>query len=331
MTMQAYVGSASSGSGVPDGAVHLLTIGTGGVELSSCITGLSCNPSYLALHPDRHTLYGVDEAEAGRVIAWRVDPETPGRLEQVGGPRSSGGAGPCHLVMHGDGGHILVANYGDGSVSALPVRADGSLGEPSHVIPGQASGHAHMVAVDTDREQTLTVDLGTDRINRYRFGDGRLEPIGSISIHAGGGPRHLVIRDGFAYVACELDSTISVVDLRSNTEITTVSTLPPRSTETSYPSAIRMSSDGRFLYVGNRGPDTITRFAVRGAEVVRVDEVTSGGDHPRDLVLSPDGRHLVVANQVSGNLSVLAVARDGSTAETIQTMQLPRASCIVWI
>ena len=331
MTMHAYVGSGSSGFGVPDGAVHLLTMRAGRPELSSCLSDLSCNPTYLALHPDRRTLYSVDEAQSGRVIAWRTDAEAPERLEPLGEPSPSGGSGPCHLVVHEDGGHLLVANYGDGSVSALPVLADGSLGEPTHVIAGQATSHAHMVALDIDREQVLTLDLGTDRINRYRLDDGRFEPIGSISIHAGGGPRHMVFRDELAYVACELDSTISVIDLSVNVEIAAVSTLPISSAETSYPSAIRMSSDGRFLYVGNRGPDTIARFSVRGADVVRVGETPSGGDHPRDLVLTPDGKHLVVANQVSGHLSVLAVTDDGSPGETVQAMQLARVSCIAWI
>lgn len=330
MTMRAYVGSGSSAFGVSDGAVHLLTMSADRLDLSACLSDLSCNPTFLALHPDRRTLYGVDEGQAGRIFAWRTDPEAPERLEPLGEPRSSGGSGPCHLAAHQNGRHLLVANYGDGSITVFPVLSDGSLDESTHVRAEQAMSHAHMVAFDIDREQILTLDLGTDRINRYRLDDGRLEPIGAISIHAGGGPRHLVICDELAYVACELDSTISVVDLTVNAEITVVSTLPPSSTETSYPSAIRMSSDGRFLYVGNRGPDTVARFAVRGAEIVRLGETPSGGDHPRDLILTPDERHLVVANQVSGDLTVFTVT-DGSPGETVQAIHLERASCIAWI
>lgn len=330
---RAYVGSSASDDGRPDGSIHLLQLDAGHATVLPCLEALAANPSHLALHPDGRTLYAVDEARSGRVLAWRVAPDDPARLTPLGPARPAGGAGPCHLAIDASGSHLLVSNYVDGALTALPIASDGSVGEPSDVVPGAPGGHAHMAHPDPSRDQILVADLGLGEIARYRLdpGRGRWERLGEIAIHDGAGPRHLVVRGDLAYVACELDATVAVVDLRAGVELASVATHPTEPDRTVYPSAIRLSADGTTLYVGNRGPETVARLRVDGAEVEYVDETPCGGTHPRDLDLSPDGRHLVVANQVSGGLAVLPVDGDGGLGAPIQTIPLARASGIAWI
>lgn len=330
---RAYIGSAASGEGHPDGAIHLLHLDDGQATLLPCLEALASSPTHLALHPDGHTLYAVDEARSGRVLAWRVALDDPTRLTQLGPPRPAGGAGPCHLALDASRSHLLVSSYVDGALTALPIASDGSVGEPSDVVPGAPGGHAHMAYPDPSREQVLVVDLGRDEITRYRLDPalGRWERLGAIAIHDGGGPRHLVVHGDLAYVACELDATVAVVDLGAGVELASVATHPAEPDRTVYPSAIRLSGDGATLYVGNRGPDTVARLRVHGTDVQYLDETPCGGTHPRDLDLSPDGRHLVVTNQLSGGLAVLPVAGDGSLEEPIQAIPLARASGIAWI
>src|SRR5690606_18944669 len=69
----------------------------------------------------------VNEAEGkpgGAVASFRIDRET-GKLEYIN-QRNAGGSVPCYLTVTRDGRFVLVANYGDGTLSVLPIR-DGVL------------------------------------------------------------------------------------------------------------------------------------------------------------------------------------------------------------
>ena len=116
------------------------------------------SPSFLAIHPSKRFLYAAGEATnlggkpVGAVSAFKLDAKT-GQLTLLN-QESSGGAGPCHLAVDPTGKCLLVANYGSGSIAALPIRADGSLAEPSAVIQHQGSSvnpqrqagpHAHFI------------------------------------------------------------------------------------------------------------------------------------------------------------------------------------------
>jgi 6-phosphogluconolactonase len=69
--------------------------------------------------------------------------------------------------------HVLVANYGSGSVAVLPLQADGQLQEPSVMIQHRGSGpnpqrqkgpHAHSINLDAAQRFAFAADLGLDQI-----------------------------------------------------------------------------------------------------------------------------------------------------------------------
>lgn len=311
--MRAYLGAATaSGAGSPAEGITILEIdGPAITPVGLGMHGVP-NPMYLALGPRPDVLYTVHEVAQGALSAWRVDGS---RLEALGSSQSAGGADPCHVSVHPSGSHLFAANYGDGTVAVLPVLDDGSIGSATSVVKHEGTGpnaarqegpHAHMVLFDGD--VLLAVDLGTDAIYRYRLDPdwGRLELLDVVDLPPGAGPRHLVVRGRTAFVANELDSTVSVVDLDAGTVTATSSTLAPGDEAQCMPSAIRLSADGRFLYVANRGPDTIAVLTADDNPTV-IDTVPTGGVHPRDATLSPDGAYLYVANQFSDTVAVFAV------------------------
>lgn len=311
--MRAYLGAATSGGGGnPAEGITILEIdGPTITPVGSGAHGVP-NPMYLAFGPRPDVLYTVHEVTEGAVSAWRIDGS---QLVEVGAAQSVGGTHPCHLGVHPSGSHVFVANYADGTVAVLPVLEDGSLGPATSVVQHEGTGpntarqegpHAHMVLADG--EILLAVDLGTDAIYRYELDPdwGRLELLDVIDLPPGAGPRHLVVRGRTAFVANELDSTVSVVDLDAGTVTATSSTLAPGDEAQSMPSAIRLSADGRFLYVANRGPDTIAVLTADDNPTL-IDTVPTGGVHPRDATLSPDGANLYVANQFSDTVAVFAV------------------------
>ncbi len=94
----------------------------------------------------------------------------------------SGGQGPCHLAVDATGANVLVANYGNGSVSVLPVAADGRLSAPAVVIQHKGSSvdrrrqegpHAHEVVLDAANRLAVVPDLGLDHLQLYDFDAGK--------------------------------------------------------------------------------------------------------------------------------------------------------------
>ncbi|MFJ8077406.1 lactonase family protein [Streptomyces sp. NPDC096176] len=292
---------------------------TGRITGTGVVEGVG-DPSYLALHPSRRTLYAVDEQEAGAVTAVRLVED--GRHRVLGG-RSTGGAGPCHLSVHPSGRWLLSANYGSGSVAVHPVAASGALGERTELVthsspppgPGQQGPHAHQVVTSPDGGHVLAVDLGNDTVYTYGLDTsaGTLTEVSRLSLQAGAGPRHLTFHPSgrHVYVANELDNTVVVCAYdRWSGELTAGE---PQSTGTgpgtSYPAQLVVTGDGGFAYLANRGHNSLTRYAIEsgGARLRLLDTVPVGGDFPRNIALSPSGGLLFAANQRSSTVTVFHV------------------------
>ncbi|MFF4345863.1 lactonase family protein [Streptomyces sp. NPDC001530] len=289
---------------------------TGRITTAGTITGVG-DPSHLALHPDGRTLYAVNEREEGGVTAVRLP------KNKVLGTRGTGGGGPCHLSVHPSGRWLLSANYGSGSVAVHPIEASGALGERSDLVthsspapgPGQQGPHAHQFITSPDGGHVLAVDLGTDTVYTYRLDQskGTLTEVSQAQTRPGAGPRHLTFHPGgrYAYLANEVDNTVVVCGYDPATGRLTPG--DPQSTGTgggtSYPAQILVTSNGSYAYLANRGHNSLTRYAIEadGARLRLLDTVPVGGDFPRQIAFSPDGRLLFAANQKSSTVSVFHV------------------------
>ncbi|CAM5668287.1 hypothetical protein GCM10010329_35750 [Streptomyces spiroverticillatus] len=304
------------------------------------------NPSYLALAPDRRTLYAVNEQAQGAVTAMRLG---DGRPPEVLGARSTGGADPCHLSVHGR--FLLSANYTGGSLAVHPRGRDGALGEASDLVRHQGSGpdpgrqegpHVHQVVTDPAGRHILAVDLGTDSVYTYRLDErkGTLREIGRTATRPGAGPRHLVFHPAgrHVYLVNELDSTLVVCAYEPRTGMLTPGkpqpTLPRGTVpdERNYPAGVIISPDGRFVYVSNRGHDSIAVFAVQrgGAELRLVALTPSGGSYPRHIVLDPTGRLLFASHQKSGSVTTFHVdRRTGRLRSAGAALEFPVPVCVL--
>ncbi|MER6423175.1 beta-propeller fold lactonase family protein [Streptomyces sp. NPDC001137] len=281
------------------------------------------NPSYLALHPDRRTLYTVNENDDGAVTAVRLADR------RILGSRSTGGAGPCHLSVHPGGRWLLSANYTSGSVAVHPIDKSGAPGERTDVVthstpapgPGQQGPHAHQFITSPDGGHVLAVDLGTDTVYTYRLDErrGTLTEVAQAHTRPGAGPRHLTFHPGgrYAYLANEVDNTVAVCAYEAATGRLTIG--DPQSTGsgpgTNYPAQILVTANGSYAYLANRGDNSLARYAVEadGARLRLLGTVPVSGDFPRQIAFSPDGRLLFAANQKSGTVSVFHV--DGKTGD----------------
>jgi len=315
------------------------------------------NPSFLAVHPNGHFLYAVGEVDkasgkpAGTVNAFSLDPRT-GKLTLLN-QQASGGGGPCHLAVDATGKCLLVANYGSGSIAALPIHADGSLGEATTTLQHtghsvnperQAGPHAHFICPSPDNRYALNCDLGLDQVLVYR-----LDPAAATlmpndppfaTVAPGAGPRHLTFSpDGkFAYVINEMGSTISAFSYNpanaAMAEVQTLSTLPKDFSTNNTCAEIVMHPSGKFLYGSNRGHDSIAVFAVdqkTGRLTVREHQSTQGRT-PRHITIDPTGRWLLAENQASDLVIVFALDPDtGKLKPTGQSLAIGSPVCAVFV
>lgn len=285
------------------------------------ISKLNC----LIRAPGGKRLYGTTVRGSGGVAVFDKVP-FGGYIEAKA--VSAEGKTPCHLTLSPDGSFLYTANYSSGSVSefrlkdGLPVgRARVIRHSGQGVKERQKSPHPHFVRFDAEGKRLYVCDLGVDRIFVYDWipGSGLKTPAATeLVLPPGAGPRHLVFApDGKAlYVANELDSTVAsfVRDATSGSwKLARIrSTLPKGAkTEGNHPGAIKITADGRFFFVANRGDDSVAVFSVLGGgdfELLRT--VPSGGEFPSDLLLADGDRLLVVGHRDSGE--VIRFERDGA-------------------
>lgn len=340
---QSWIGSYATGDeGWITGAT---TDSSTGALLRAAAMTPAHNASYLA-RAATGIVYAVFESPAGEVRAFLATPD--GGLRPHGPERSTGGAEPCHVGVHHDQAYVIVCNYGSGSVAVLPIAADGSLDPVTDVVehhghgpddgPGgrQTGPHPHMAVSRSEpdgRWDVLVADLGIDRIVHYRLdaGAGRLHHVDETPMPPGSGPRHLALGGHYAYVAGELRSTLTVLDLDTDDPASrVVTTIPTIDVDDSFPSAIRLAPNGRWCYVANRGPDTIAVISVHGPVVRLHANVSCQGEQPRDLALSPDGRLLYVANQETDAVRTFRIDEfTGLPTPIGEPLQVSRPTCVL--
>ncbi|MCO6455860.1 MAG: lactonase family protein [Pirellulaceae bacterium] len=352
--LSVYLGTYTRGES--RGIYHCrLNIKTGQLSQPELVAEMT-NPSFLALHPSRRFLYAVGEVDefqgspGGAVSGFAID-EASGRLTPLNSQSSRGGS-PCHLIVDRTGRNVLVANYGGGSVAALPLDADGKLRPASAFVQHEGSSvdprrqqapHAHSIHVSPDNRFAVAADLGLDKLLVYQFDAER----GTLAAHdppaatvePGSGPRHFAFHPSgkYAYVINELASTVTAFQYDaprgSLTALQTISTLPNGYEGNNSTAEVKVSPDGRFLYGSNRGHHSLAVFAIdkESGRLTPVQHQPTGGRTPRNFNLEPGGRFLLAANQDTDNVVVFAVdTQTGKLRPAGHEVRLPVPVCVVF-
>lgn len=166
----------------------------------------------------------------------------------------------------------------------------------------QEAPHTHFISPAPDGACLLSTDLGLDAIYRY---DRELRVLGVVRVPSGQGPRHLACSpDGRTVFCCnELGSTVTVLRYTGG-ELTvsqTVSVLDHEAPSTA--AAIRVR--GEYVYVSNRGDDSISCLRWDGERLALCSVTPCAGRSPRDFLIVED--YLFCANEASGNVTVFRV------------------------
>jgi 6-phosphogluconolactonase len=323
---------------------------TGELTQVSVATGLE-NPSFVALDSTGEHLYAVSETSAfngsGGITAFNVNRST-GELTQLN-QQSTGGPGPCHLMVDSTDSLVIVTNYAGGSVSAHPINDDGTVGERTEFIQHEGSSinknrqeqaHAHSVNIDKSNKYAFVCDLGKDQVLTYAIDveNGKLSLSSVVDEVAGEGPRHFTFHptNQQVYVLNELGCTITLYDLGDDGSLAPVETVPalPEGWDGENTTAdIHTSPDGAFVYASNRGHDSLVIYSIDQStgKMTFVGHEPTQGKTPRNFAITPDGRFLLAENQDSDTIVSFKREDDGTLTATGSVINVPAAVCLQFL
>lgn len=352
-----YIGSYTDKLAFVDGksdgiCLYHLDLETGALHFVSQTTGL-LNPTYQVIHPNGQYLYTVNEGDASEAVitAFSINAETDDLTYLNEQPAF--GDFPCHINVDQTGKHVIIANYGSGSVVVYPIATDGQLGQRTDFVqhqggtmvnPDRQEGpHAHCVQLDATNQYVFVADLGLDKVMVYRLDqkNGTLQSADTPFIDAqpGAGPRHLAWHPSgdYLFLINELDSTIVCLAYDKTTTTLTVtdtaSTLPTDYSGESTCAAIRVAPSGRFVYGSNRGHDSIASFTfdATSGKLTRTGHTLTQGRTPRDFNIDPSETFLLAANQDSDTIITYRIAtEDGTLSATGHVAEVMTPVCLTW-
>ena len=279
-------------------------------------------PMFLAIDGGR--LYALlrapfDSCENSGLISYDINPN--GTLSNPSEILSTDGEVACHLTVAN--GCVYCANYISGSVKKFPDKLVTHKGHGPHPTR-QTAAHTHFVTL-SPTDQIFVCDLGLDKIFVY---DKDLNEEYTISTPNGSGARHLAFLGDMMYCVNELSSTVSVFKKSGERYeyLADYPALPSDFKGENTAAAIRIQ-DG-FLYISNRGHNSIAAMKIEGDTLGSAAFTPCGGDFPRDMNICGD--YMFCANQYSKTVTSLKIGKNGKLSPTDFVMDIADPLCIIF-
>lgn len=311
----------------------------------SATSGIS-NPSFLAITPDKKFVYSVSESPNGSAAAAFKFDEKTSMLTLINKSLTKSD-GPCFISVTNK--HVFTANYGGGSLSVFGRKADGSLTEVLQVIQHsgksinaerQGEPHVHQVMVSPDKKYMIVNDLGTDKVTVYRYYPNSvseiLAPLDTLTVKLGSGPRHVAFtKDGKRlYLVQEIDGTVSALSFqKGKLSLLQEATVNYKPGIINRAADIHLSPDEKFLYATNRGTaNDITCFSIgKDGKLTFKQQISTGGDGPRNFAITPDGNYVFVGHQFTDNIVIFKRdVKTGMLSDTGKRIKVGAPVCLLF-
>lgn len=304
------------------------------------------NPSYLCLNREKTMLYAI-HGDFSQVSAYRIGED--GCLT-YGNTTDTHGTNPVHLILDRTEKWLFVANLQTGGVSVIPILEDGLLGHIRQLAfisgnggPGYIS-HPHQTMTDRTGNWLIVPSqgrlqgVGKLTVFRVNSDQGKIEEAYARKSRTGAEPRHCVFHPNnrFCYCVNEKDSTVTFYEFDEKTGVLEpkqiVTSLPEDYAGDGWASAIDMEPSGRALYVSNRKHDSVTVYSLdpENGRMTMVQNVSTDGEQPRFITVSPDGSRLLAANEVSDTIKCFAIDSDGCLSDIGLTIATESPVCVAW-
>lgn len=262
------------------------------------------------------------------------------------------------VIQTADGAWTTEYLYDDSTVIVYNVEADGRLGairdlqvltghgnDPNHSSQagghGQASAHAHCAVIDPSGRYVVVCDKATDQILVFRLGS-KLEFASTYQLPEETGPRHVAFEpaSGRAFVTFEFSSELGSFDFDATSGALRL--LDKQSTvEHTYdgpnePAEVRVHPQGRFVYVNNRGEDSVAWFRIgSGGELARLGHVSIAKSiHPglaaRNFTFDPSGSFVLVADRPANLIRSYAVNCQDGSLQPLTEVSVPNPAFVAF-
>jgi len=282
------------------------------------------NVAWIALSPDGRFLFAASEVSSfngkptGEVASYRV---VNGELQQLSA-QNSAGVGTCHVALDRTARVLISADYSGGTAASFLVtdgRLSAAVWSEHYTAHGpnadrQQSAHAHFASFSPDNRFAYVNDLGGDCIHIYKLNSetAMLSAAGSYTARAGAGPRtlHFHPNGHTAYSVNELDSTVDLLEWSktdgSLTLLNRIELLPEGYHGPTRACDTVITHDGKFITFADRDNNFLYSFHAECAsgKLTPIGRSNCGGKTPRNFVLDPTERWMLVANQDSNLISV---------------------------
>ena len=313
--------------------------GTGKLTLKS-EAPVAGAPSASAISPDRKTFY-VGHRNSQEMSSYRINPDTGG-LTQIG--KVSLQAGPTYLAPDRTGRYMLSAYYQGAHVAVHSIGDDGSVNDPpiewletapaAHCIMTDPSNKfvfvPHIARLNDSVMQPPGDALGPNAISQFRFDEntGHLTPNSPLKVEPAEflGPRHYCFHPSLDVVYFSNEQGCSVTGYRLDpaagtlSASQTITTLPEGYSGRNTCSQIQITPSGKFLYVPNRGHNSIAGFKVdlSSGELAAIGQVSTEAV-PSAFSLDPQGNFLYAAGSESDHIASYRVNGDTGELTPLET------------
>lgn len=310
-------------------------------------------PSFLHISPDGKSLYAISEStQEGGVHSFRLDPKTGNLSNQV--TLSSGGATACHISTDSKNQFAVVSNYTGGSYAFFKLKPNGDLESriAYHPIPvtkidgvdREARGHCGFF--DATGTFAFTCDAGQDKVHIFKVDreQGTVTPNDPpyLVMPAMSAPRHIHIapNNKVAFVNGEQDMTVNLVTINVAANrfavIQSLSTLrESEKVEPGYSTAeCRIHPNGEYVYVSNRGHDTIAAFKydADSMKLSPAGHITGDIKTPRNFNITPCGQWMLIASHNGGKVGVYEIDETtGLAKETANAIKIDQCVCVKFL
>ncbi|KAL3674302.1 hypothetical protein V7S43_000257 [Phytophthora oleae] len=309
------------------------------------------NPTYLQESTNKKyngkpLIYALNRATGvGYVSALTLNAN--GTLDLLNSQQMLGGS-PAHVTVSPNEDFVAVANYA-GSLSLFPLYENGTVAPETFyqafpngsrvVMDQQVTGHIHSTRWLPNSNHVVTADLGGDTLLQYELDvQGQtLNSLETVYRPPGSGPRHSVLsaNGNYLYVTNEISNAVGVYKINPQTAllespaIQNITTLPEGYTTTSTAADIHLSKNGKFVYLSNRGHNSIAIYAINEADgtLSPLGWESTRGTTPRGFTVYEDW--LIVANQVSDDMYVFQIdEQTGLLSYTGKSYVIDGAVCL---
>lgn len=327
---------SATGSGRGHG-VELLALDPATGTLESRARAELEDPSFLVWNQDGTLLHAVHETSPSRLTTLAV--EDDGRTLRVLCTLELRGSGACHVALGQRPGTLMVADYGSGQIETIALD---EAGIPTEVIDVDDHGsyrsdgpaHPHQAQRLPGTDLLAVPDLGLDRVYLYEQDPtGQIDLAGEVVLPRESGPRHITAdhESSVLFIGCELSGELAMAvrDMgedqlpAASWSVRAVTPASGREGENAV-SHVEISERENHVFVANRGPDTLSAFALGLMRPELVAEVPVGA-HPRDFARLADGLILVAA-QEGDRIDVLRW--DGRDFAVLGAHPSPSVTCV---